>query len=341
MTTSMDISGGSVLKVKFRPKPWRYVFRFNNKCITKSGFSSRKEALDAMQVKKEEILRLGGELKITSFNYAYNLYIEDMKNINTHGCVSNKITYGKRYEDFFGDVELHRITEFDIQKYKVKRKKSNTHSEQTLDHEIAVLKNFFNWSKKHGYISNNPASAVKKYNPDNRRGIVISNEEAKRLILSADNELRIRLLLALAYGIRSGEISNIKWTDIDFTNNSVTIFRLKKRRVDKAQLQVPEDILNLIKELPKSDGKRSDYIFQHQHCEKSFKNAKKLAGLDASVRFHDLRHTAASWQLSSGANIEAIRLFLGHADISTTMRYLHIDDKQIQNMAQETLKALM
>jgi site-specific recombinase XerD len=75
-------------------------------------------------------------------------------------------------------------------------------------------------------------------------------------------------------------------------------------------------------------------------CEKHFKLAKERASIDPAVIFRDLRHTAASWQLENGANLETIRRFLGHADITTTARYLHVDDKDVERMAERTLGML-
>ncbi len=65
------------------------------------------------------------------------------------------------------------------------------------------------------------------------------------------------------------------------------------------------------------------------------------AGLAPNVRFHDLRHTAASWQLEDGQNIEAIRKFLGHESITTTARYLHVDDGEIDAMSANTFAGLL
>ena len=81
-------------------------------------------------------------------------------------------------------------------------------------------------------------------------------------------------------------------------------------------------------------------MFRHMDCEKHFKRAKERSGVDKAVRFHDLRHTAASWQLENGANLETIRRFLGHADITTSARYLHVDDKDVERMAERTLGML-
>jgi Phage integrase family len=51
--------------------------------------------------------------------------------------------------------------------------------------------------------------------------------------------------------------------------------------------------------------------------------ALALAGLDFHVRFHDLRHAHASWALAGGADLKAVMDRLGHAQITTTQRYLH------------------
>jgi len=157
----------------------------------------------------------------------------------------------------------------------------------------------------------------------------------------ADVEMKLRLLLALAFGLRAGEISEIKRSDVDFENKTIKIHRLKKKSITCSILKVPDDILMLIEQMPKADGDRTGYVFKWRECRKRFKQVKELAGIDANFRFHDLRHTAASWQLQDGATLETIRKFLAHTDISTTARYLHSDDRDVDQASARTLESLL
>ena len=78
----------------------------------------------------------------------------------------------------------------------------------------------------------------------------------------------------------------------------------------------------------------SEYVFlnsngnpykRHDSLKQSYVRACKCAGING-LRFHDLRHTAATRMVEGGANIVAVSRILGHADLKTTMRYAHLED---------------
>jgi len=64
---------------------------------------------------------------------------------------------------------------------------------------------------------------------------------------------------------------------------------------------------------------------KHDSLNQTFRKALRQAGIE-ELRFHDLRHTAATRIVESGANIVAVSRILGHADLKTTMRYAHPDN---------------
>ena len=97
----------------------------------------------------------------------------------------------------------------------------------------------------------------------------------------------------------------------------------------------------MIGQASENNHKRSEYVFAFQTCSGRFRQALMKADIDPTVRFHDLRHTAASWLLSNGLNLEQIRLFLGHGDIATTQRYLHVAEKDVAEAGQELLRRLI
>lgn len=322
-------------------KNWRYAFSFNDRRIQKGGFSTRKAAMKAMELKRDEMLSPAGEITKIEFTDAYALYLDDMRAENSEGWWKNKIGYGKYFKRRWGDMFLHTIREPDVLVYKKWRKETGNVTTGTIDRELATLKHFFGWAVKRKYCAANPAGDVKKFNDDNRRGVSLRTDEAKRLLAMADPELKVRILLALGYGLRHGEIVNIKKEDVDLLNNTIAIRRLKKRRNVSVTISVPPDLMELVKQLPKSRGKRDAYLFAWMDCEKRWKQTLRKADLPLDVRFHDLRHTAASWQLEQGRNIEAIRRFLGHESVQTTARYLHVEDGLINDMSAETLSGLL
>jgi len=343
----MNLTSGGVHKVKNRANPWRYQFKDldSGRSFCKSGFRTKDEAFRAMLSKREELYRFGSEITPVTFTEAYTKYLEAMQGDNAASWLKNKRAYLRHFQEQFGaDCPLRAVTEFDIQKYKLARRGPVT--ESSVDRELSVLKHFFQWAKKARLVRGNPAADIKKYEPDNRRGISITHEQAAALIRESEPELRARILLALGYGLRSGEISNLKKTDLTPATGSIVVFREKKRRTDKSIIQLPADLVELITGLPRAASparraKREEYLFPHITNRKAWASAKARAGVPDEVRFHDLRHTAASWALAEGGTLEAIRRFLNHSNITTTARYLHAEDAEVSRLAAGNLSKIM
>jgi integrase len=125
--------------------------------------------------------------------------------------------------------------------------------------------------------------------------------------------------------MRRGEILNLKWDWIDPKKGYITVTKTKsgKDRNIPISSALMQEFIKLNKE------KRSDYVFLNSltqkpygKIDKSFKTIIKKAGIE-NLRFHDLRHTAATRMVALGVEIIIVQDILGHSDIRTTMRYAH------------------
>ncbi|MEL6421636.1 MAG: tyrosine-type recombinase/integrase, partial [Pseudomonadota bacterium] len=76
------------------------------------------------------------------------------------------------------------------------------------------------------------------------------------------------------------------------------------------------------------------YVFNRRNCRKHFEAGLCSAGIE-EFRWHDLRHTHATWLRQAGAPVEVVQRSLGHAAIGTTMRYAHVADTELQNSLQQ------
>jgi len=211
--------------------------------------------------------------------------------------------------------------------------------------------------KEWGWIDDNPIRKVSK--PKEARGRVryLEQEELTRLIQSCKESSNLYLFpivkIALATGMRFGEIINLVWNQIDLSRKLITLHETKNgdRRaiplspqalnvfVELQQWRQPHTIL-VFPRLPRSkqniESVSSSSLCSHepekiQKIQKAavirsaWEQALKRAAID-DFRFHDLRHCAASYLAMSGASLSEIAEILGHKTLAMVKRYAHLSD---------------
>lgn len=169
----------------------------------------------------------------------------------------------------------------------------------------------------------------------------LTPEEAEKLIDHAAMHLKAPIRFALLTGARLSNITGLQWEDVNLVRRIITFRGVKSRKPGGKTLEVPIsgpcfDLL--ITQKPKKSGhvfvrhfsKPSRKTGEQRQPEpiakfrRSFATACKNAGI-TDFRFHDLRHTAASYMIQAGAPIDVVREILGHSDISMTLKYAHRD----------------
>ena len=172
---------------------------------------------------------------------------------------------------------------------------------------------------------------------------VLSRKEVERLIQSAASPLhRIWLLVLYATGIRREELVQLKVSDIDSERMLIRI-RQGKGKKDRNVMLSPRLLQELRDYWRSANPKPETYLFPSKGTlpntdvpitSKSVWDAVQQAGvragLDKSVHPHTLRHCFATHLLESGADLRTIQLLLGHADLKTTSRYLHLSDRHLK-----------
>jgi site-specific recombinase XerD len=178
--------------------------------------------------------------------------------------------------------------------------------------------------------------------------LVISTDEAKRLLAVAKN-LKVRLLLSLAYGcgLRAGEVVRLKVCDIDSAQNIIRIVQAKGRK-DRHVMLSPE-LLGLLRQWWKVRPTRHDagtppeqrWLFPGcrpqqpmttRQVNRLFHEAAHTAGITKPVTLHSLRHSFATHLLERGVDIRVIQALLGHDKLDTTARYTRVATGMIANI---------
>ena len=232
---------------------------------------------------------------------------------------------------------------------------------------ISILRKVFDYAVLYGDIKINPAAQVpmpKRGNKKDERQVFLTAEDAQKMLDAfKSEEIGPIVYVTLYYGLRKSEALGLRWQAIDFDANTITINHTvvgvtriiakddTKSYCSKRTYELLPEIKALLlqlREQQKDYRKRlgsgyhiNDYIFKNPNgmpyrpdsLTRSFKRALERHGLP-QMRYHDLRHSTASILVDKGWDINDIKEWLGHSDISTTANiYAHISHRRKVSLA--------
>lgn len=216
-------------------------------------------------------------------------------------------------------------------------------------HTLAVL---FKYAKQWGWTSHNPVDGVNKITKlRNERVRYLSDDERKDLLAackeSESEQLYPIVVFALSTGARKGEIMNLTLADIDLSRDRAI---LRETKNDDTRT-VP--IISHLKDLLRSEVKKAKKLYaeleqtdgpqwlfprpdgkQPIYFRKAWHNALERAGI-TDFRFHDLRHSAASYLAMNGATLLEIAAVLGHRTLQMVKRYAHLSEQHTSKVIEK------
>ncbi len=178
---------------------------------------------------------------------------------------------------------------------------------------------------------NKKAIALPSLKGETKLPVILNRAELKELF-STPKLLKQRIVLALIYsaGLRGQEVINLKLSDVDFERMTIHI-RQSKYKKDRIVPLSPTMALGLKRYLkaenPHSwlfNGKQPNSQYSIRGLSWVMRENLKKTSISKQVNLHTLRHTYATHLLEEGLNIVTLKDLLGHAEITTTMIYLHV-----------------
>ena len=245
------------------------------------------------------------------------------------------------------ETRLLRITPARVMEGKERLEKGDAPSgrpvtQATVRKYFGVLSRAFTMAVKEWYWiepHQNPFLKIKR--PSDSRGRVrfLSDDERERLFnackASRDRRLYPMVVTAVASGARQGELMNLRWSDVDFERGLALLENTKNG--DRRSVPISRPAMGVLKELGRIRHLGSDHIFVNSHGanyfpQKPWEDARRDAEIE-DFRFHDLRHTAASYLAMSGATLAEIAEILGHRTLQMVKRYAHLTEKHSHRVA--------
>ncbi len=221
------------------------------------------------------------------------------------------------------------MTKADIEKYLIRRHQQNPTSESDRNCHINAIKYLYEQVLGH--------DRMLFYLPRPEKPVqlpkVLSEQELERLFRAVSNlKHKAILLTAFSCGLRVGEVTRLKVRDLDIDRMQVFIERSKGKKDRYVMLSpILRDVLESYKILfsvnPAGylfEGQKPGDPYSTRSAQTIFNRAVKDAGIQKDVTFHVLRASFATHLLEKGVDIKYIKELLGHFDIKTTERYLHV-----------------
>lgn len=294
------------------------------------------------------------------YTWLFNFRINDLK-------PSSLERYEGIYRNYIktspiGKKTLSNLRATDIQNY-YNALSSSGKSANVIKTLNKALKASLNEAVKQSYIVKNYCDSVTLPKVEKKDEVTIFTlEEQEFLIKSLDgHKLKMLIVMALGTGLRQGELLALKWSDIDFDNNTVSVNKsiklvylvskdgsrnssiLEQTPKTKSSIRtipVPSNIvdeLKLYKEEQEKNSKNelyenNDIVFaddtgnylDSRYLSKRYTKLLKDAKIDYK-KFHSLRHTYATRLFEAGIPIKTVQVLMGHSDIKTTMNiYTHV-----------------
>ena len=207
-------------------------------------------------------------------------------------------------------------------------------SSATLNRYMAAISGFLSWALRRNHVEAHPLRGIEPLVESPARVRCLSEEERNRLLVACREIGGLRLetlvVLALSTGAQRGELMRLRWSDLDLVERGVQFPGTGRRRARALPLAGPA--MGLLRQLAKVRRIDGDEIFADNNGRVVFpraawKSAVESAGIK-DFRFHDLRHSAASYLAMSGASLPEIAEILGHQTLQGVRRYSHLAGPQ-------------
>jgi len=263
-------------------------------------------------------------------------YLKTEKNVSPH-TERSYLSDLEQLFDFLGETDLAMADHQTLRQYvghlvKLKVRKSS------IARKLSAIRSFFKYLNRAGLLQNNPARLIATPRQEKRLPAVLTVDDALRLMEAPGKgdvtELRDRAVLEALYstGIRASELTGMNREDISRHDRLIRIRgKGRKERIVPVGDKALDAIDAYLRQRTTSGEPAAVFIgpsgkrLTARTVQRILENYRKKLGLTSKASPHTLRHSFATHLLESGADLRSLQELLGHASLSTTQRYTHLN----------------
>lgn len=272
--------------------------------------------------------------------------------LTERGVAANtRLAYGQDARRYFGwlaegKIPVLRAVPDDIQRY-LAWLRAEGYRRSSVMRSVATLKVFYRYLLQEKMIEQDPTALLDFPAAGRRLPSILSREEVLRLLEKPESDslmgIRDRAILELLYasGLRVSEMVELRLDQVDWKEGWVRVVgKGSRERVVPCGNEALEKIRRYVNEVravwEKADGRRGELFLNQRGGKLSrvrvwmlIKAYARSAGIEKSISPHTLRHCFATHLLEGGANLRDVQEMLGHASLSTTQIYTHVDQRRL------------
>ena len=328
---------GGVWAIKYRERNGR----IKQESIGKRGIMTKTIAREILN-KREQAVKLGQEsmldVDIPIFDKISADYLQhqrDVKQIRSYVRTAQSVSHFSR---LFGSKRLDEISASDIDIYK-QRRLNDGRKPNTVVRDLVVIRHLFNYAyNRRLFFGRNPVSESGLTQVNDKKERVLTTLEQEELLKNSSPELASIIRLALNTGMRRDEVLFLKWEWVYLQEGFIILPLTHTKSKKSRRIPINQIVKQILREANLVSGRpEKGLVFQISPTEhgartwlqRTFKEACSKSGIEG-IRFHDLRHTAATRLVEAGIPLHAVAELLGHSSVRMTERYSHPQDSVIK-----------
>jgi integrase len=253
----------------------------------------------------------------------------------------------KRYLAAWDTRRLSTITRRDVQRLHADMREQN--GIYAANRTLALLSTMFNKAVDWGWHGLNPCKGIRKFSEESRERFLTQDEMPrflKALTEEPSQDFREFIMLALLTGGRRGNVTAMRWDEIDFAGAAWTVPTSKAKGKKLMVIPLARPAMKILES--RRERIASEYVFPSTEAEgghvvefrKAWGELLKRAEI-TNLRLHDVRRTLGSWMSKAGAALPIIKAALGHAHITTTAIYTRGEDADVRRALEVTAKRML
>jgi integrase len=277
------------------------------------------------------------EAKRHTFGELVDRYMRDI--LPAKKDAQNRATHFVWWKEELGDFSLAevmppKLAECRDMLARETTSRGNHKSPATVNRYLASLSHAFSIAvREWGWLEENPLRKVSKAKEPRGRIRYLLDDERERLLVtcreSRSPDLYSAVVLALSTGARKMELLGMRWGQVDFKRCVITLHDTKNN--ERRVLPLTSHALEIMRERGKAQHVESDLVFPGKNSKNSidlrtpWQTALRQAEIE-DFRWHDLRHSTASYLAMNGASLAEIAEVLGHKTLQMVKRYAHLGE---------------